>query len=149
MVHPACSSVLFLLATTLSFTGCDASSDASEQSRSGTNAADGPAAGGGFTPDPACSYDCVSPTANDTICVQECDDGCKTVAMRREENSHGSVSVTESFAELCPDQFPEPQLWPLTCELHYGDAQPPDGGCDETFSPEACQAAFDLCLPAD
>lgn len=142
---------LCVLAAALGLLGCDSSSESSGGARSGAAMDDESAqVGGGFTPDPSCSYDCVEASDSETVCVQTCPDSCQTIVMRQQTSGNGSVDVTESSSEHCPDQFPEPQLWALTCEILYASSDPEhEGDCDEMFSPQACEAAFDLCLPAE
>ncbi|MCR9163237.1 MAG: hypothetical protein ACE37F_23405 [Nannocystaceae bacterium] len=140
---------LCILVGSLSLAACDSSSGGPSDERSGANSADGAGAvGGGFSPDPECAYDCVEATETETVCVQTCANDCRTVVMRREVDDGWSRDVSESLSEHCPDHFPEPQLWPKTCEILYGETDSDfEGDCDESYSGAACQAALDLCLP--
>lgn len=127
--------------------GCDPASGSGDGARSASNPEDGVAeVGGGFVPSPDCSYDCIEPTENETVCVEACANDCQTTVLRREDADGGSVAVTESAHEVCPEQLPAPELWSLTCEILYSASA---SDCEETYSAEACLAAFDLCLPAD
>lgn len=146
---------LCVLVAALGMAGCDSSSDSNGGARSGANQADDSAqVGGGFSPDPDCSYDCVDASGNETVCVQACPDSCQTIVMRREVGGNNSIDVTESSSEQCPDNFPDDssglQLWWLTCDILYRSSDPEhEGDCDEIFSAEACGVAFDLCLPPE
>ncbi|MBV1862502.1 MAG: hypothetical protein KUG77_29035, partial [Nannocystaceae bacterium] len=136
---------LFALAAGLLVSGCDAGSGPGAGARSGSNSDEGPGeVGGGFVPSPDCSYDCVDATEDETVCVQTCADDCRTTVLRRVKTSLGSVDVIESQHELCPEQLPAPELWPLTCELLYSGW---NSDCEESHSAQACEVAFDLCLP--
>ncbi len=68
------------------------------------------------------------------------------MVLRREKADNGSVDVTESISEQCPDDFPEPGLWAVTCEIFFS---PSSSDCEDFYAAQTCQAAFDLCLPAD
>jgi hypothetical protein len=133
--------------------GCDSadSHDASDRSGGvGEAGGSGAAVGsGGFTPDPTCEYDCVSPADDDQVCVQTCAGGCVTVVMSSEVSTDEGVDATGSLAEFCPGDFPEPHLWELTCELLFAEPSGGPGDCFETFSEASCAAAFDMCLPSE
>ena len=148
---PTLALKLCIITGVLSLAACDSNAGAPSGERSGANADDGAGAvGGGFSPDPECSYDCVDATGTETVCLQSCGNDCRTVVMRREVTDGNAVDVTESQSEHCPHQFPEPQLWALTCEILYGTSDPKfEGDCDERYSAAACQVAFDLCLPPE
>lgn len=136
---------LYAFAAGLLLAGCDPASGSEDGARSASNPEDGVAeVGGGFVPSPNCAYDCIEATDRETVCVQTCANDCKTTVLRREDAGGGSIAVTESAHELCPDQLPAPELWLLTCEIMYSASQ---SDCEETYSAEACLAAFDLCLP--
>lgn len=151
MAHSTLFSTLTLpfcaLVAGLLLGGCDREAGADGGARSASNPEGGVAeVGGGFIPSPDCSYDCIDATENETVCVQACANDCQTTVLRREDSDGGSVAVTESSHELCPDELPAPELWSLTCEILYSAS---NSDCEETYSAEACLAALDLCLPAD
>lgn len=139
-----------LLFSIVAAAGCDRSSTDPVGDRDGALQDAGeegnPEVGGGFVPDPNCDYACEDINDEEAICSQFCADGCVTIELNRETANDEGISVVGSVFGYCPEDFPDDELGPLTCQLMYTIPSGGPSDCAANYSAQTCQAAQDVCL---